>query len=383
LWEPFRDSVSEAYHKQYYPLGYCAGLDGLRGLLTLGIIAEHVNYSLPGSMFFMDIFYVMSGYLITGLLIKDIGRHGQVKFSQFYSRRLFRLLPPLAAMTAGFLLFSYLYFPDFKKPARDAAIGFFYITNWWRAFDWPGVTYMGHTWSLAVEEQFYLLWPLTFLILFRLLGLGWRMVATILTIALAIWGWRCWMTWHGASWVRVYNGFDTRSDALMVGCALAIVLAIVSLENRPTFDRILRLLAWPIPIIALTFTFYFNAWGNPTYYYAGIVFLGIGLGTALILILIRPLDTRLHRVLEWSVLVFLGRIFYAMYLWHYPLLCIFADDFHWPTWLRFLITYPLTILLAVLSYVLIERHFMRTKGRKMAAKLVRSASATASPVLSS
>lgn len=188
------------------------------------------------------------------------------------------------------------------------------------------------------------------------------------------------MTWHGASWNRVYNGFDTRTDALMVGCALAVVLAIVSLENRPTFDRILRLLSWPIPIIALTFTLYFNAWQNPLYHYVGIVFLGIGLGTALVLILIRPLDTMLHRILEWSVLVFLGRIFYAMYLWHYPMLNIFQYDFGWPPWLRFLITYPLTILLAVLSYVLIERHFMRTKGRKTGAKLVRSVSATAQAV---
>jgi peptidoglycan/LPS O-acetylase OafA/YrhL len=383
LWEPFRNSISEVYYKQYYPLGYCAGLDGLRGVLTLGIIAEHSNYSLPGSLFFMDIFYVMSGYLITGLLIKDIRRHGRVQLFQFYSRRLFRLVPPLAAMIAGFLLFCCLYFPDFKKwphwPALDAGIAFLYMTNWWRALDWqPGITYMGHTWSLAVEEQFYLLWPLTFLILFRLLGFGRRLVASILTIALAIWGWRCWITWQGASWNRVYNGFDTRADALLVGCALAVVVAIVSLENRPTFDRILRLLAWPILIIALTFTFYFNAWENPVYFYAGIVLLGIGLGTALVLILIRPLDTVLHRIFEWSVLVFFGRIFYAMYLWHYPMLCIFQYNFNWPTWLRFLIVFPLTILLAVLSYVLIERHFMRTNGRKLAA----SASTTEPSVLS-
>jgi peptidoglycan/LPS O-acetylase OafA/YrhL len=336
----------------------------------------------------MDIFYVMSGYFITGLLIKDIGRHGRVQFFRFYSRRFFRLVPPLAAMLAGFLLFSYLYFSDFKKwphwPAIDAVVAFFYITNWWRAFDLqPGITYTGHTWSLAVEEQFYLVWPLTFLILFRLLGIGWRLVASILTIALAIWGWRCWMTWYGASWNRIYNGFDTRTDALMAGCALAVVLAMVSLENHPTFDRILRLLAWPIPIIALIFTFYFDAWQNKIYNYAGIVLLGIGLGTALVLILIRPLDTLLHRILEWSVLVFLGRIFYAMYLWHYPMLSIFHDNFGWPTWLRFLITYPLTIVFAVLSYVLIERHFMRTRGRKMTSKLARSTSATDQPLHSS
>jgi peptidoglycan/LPS O-acetylase OafA/YrhL len=368
LWQPLQSAIREAYNKQEYPLGYSPGLDGLRGLMTLGVIAAHVNYSfLPGSVIFMDIFYVMSGYFITGLLIRDVKRHGRVQFFQFYSRRFCRLVPPLAAMVAGFLLFGYLYFPDFKKPAIDAAIGFFYIANWWRAFDWPGISYMGHTWSLAVEEQFYLLWPIIFLILFRLFGIGWRMVGTILTIALAIWAWRIWMTWHGAPFKRLYNGFDTRADALMVGCALAVVLAFVSLENRPTFDRILKLLAWPILAIALTFTFYFLDWQHPAYYYAGIV-LGAALGTILVLILIRPLDTVLHRVLELSVLVFFGRIFYAMYLWHWPMVLIFRRDFGWPVWLRFVLIYPLTILLAVLSYVLIERHFMRAKGRRRAAK---------------
>ena len=364
LWGPFRDSISEAYHKQHYPLGYSAGLDGLRGLMTLGVIAAHANYNfMPGSVIFIDIFYVMSGYFITGLLIKDVKRYGKVRFFQFYSRRFCRLLPPLAAMIVGFLLFSYLYFPDFRKPAVDAAIGFCYVANWWRAFDWPGIAYMGHTWSLAIEEQFYLLWPLTFVILFRLFGLGWRLVAAILTIALAIWAWRFWMTWHGAPFKRLYNGFDTRADALMVGCALAVVLAFVSLENRPTFDRILKLLAWPILVIGLTFTFYFLDWQHPAYYYAGIVFVGTALGILLVLILIRPLDTVLHRVLELSVLVFFGRIFYAMYLWHWPMVLILWHDLGWPVWLRFAVTYPLTILLAVLSYVLIERHFMRAKGR--------------------
>ncbi len=239
---------------------------------------------------------------------------------------------------------------------------------------------MGHTWSLAVEEQFYLLWPLIFLILFRLFGIGWRMVAAISTIALTIWAWRFWLMWHGAPFKRLYNGFDTRADALMIGCALAIVLAFVSLENRPAFDRILKLLAWPILIAGLTFTFFFLDWQRPAYYYAGIVLVGAALGTMLVLILIRPLDTILHRVFELSALVFFGRIFYAMYLWHWPMVLIFWHDFGWPVWLRFLVTYPLTILLAVLSYVLIERHFMRTKGRGKAVAPNQIAHPTPSPV---
>jgi peptidoglycan/LPS O-acetylase OafA/YrhL len=375
LWLPFRDSVRDAYNNQYYPLGYSRGLDGLRGLMTIGTMTSHIYHpAIPGSVLFMDIFYVMSGYFITGLLIRDTKQYGTVRFGSFYRRRFSRLLPPLIAMIILFLFFGYLLLPSFKDALRDAAIAFFYIANWWRAFEWPGIFYMGHTWSLAVEEQFYLLWPLTFLLLFRCWGVGWRMLAAILTLALGVWMWRCWLTWNGASFMRLYNGFDTRADSLMIGCALAVVLALVSLENRPAFDRFLTQLAWPIAIIALIFTFFFVDWTGRFYYYAGSLVLGAGLGAVLMVILIRPLDTVLHRVLGRRELVFLGRIFYAMYLFHFPMFII-MQQYGLPIWQRVIFGYPLTVFLALLSYAFIESHFMRT--RKPAPSIAVNAGVTA------
>jgi peptidoglycan/LPS O-acetylase OafA/YrhL len=380
VWQPIRDVILEAYNKQDYPLGYSPGLDGLRGFMTLGVMAAHIDVSMfPGIEIFMDIFFVMSGYFITGLLIKDVQLYGRVRFFQFYRRRFRRLLPPLMAMVAVFLIFSYFYLPDFKTKAIDAAIGFFYIANWWRAFEWPGIRYMGHTWSLATEEQFYLLWPLTFLILYRFFGIGRRMVGVILMIALTIFAWRFWLTWQGASFRRLYNGFDTRADALMIGCALAVVLTLVSAEYWSVLDRFFKKLAWPIIVVVLGLTLIVLDYRGRLYYYAGIEAGGV-VGAILIVILIRPLDTVLHRGLERRELAFLGRIFYAMYLWHFPIFIVFQDDFGWPSWLRAVVGFPLTIAIAVLSYVLIERHFMRTKARGMTAAVDQTAHPSTVPV---
>lgn len=363
LWTPFRNSISEAYHNQFYPLGYSPGLDGLRGLMTLGVMTAHVNFpALPGMSVCMDIFYVMSGYFITGLLIKDVERHQRVRFFQFYRRRSCRLIPPLVAMMVSFLLVCYWFFPGFEARALDAAIGFFYIANWWRAFELPGIYYMGHTWSLAVEEQFYLLWPLTFLLLYRCFGIGRRAVAATLTLALAVAAWRFWLTWHGSSFQRLYNGFDTRADALLLGCALATGLTLVSTEFWPVIDRVLKGLAVPVAItLFVLILFVFDYRGRP-YYYIGIPSSAL-LGAILVVILIRPINTPLHHVLERKELTFLGRIFYAMYLWHFPIFMILERDLHWPVWVTAVVGFPLTIAIGTLSYVLIERHFMRTKAR--------------------
>ena len=366
LWHPLRDGVADAYQKQDYPLGYSRALDGLRGLMTIGIVTSHVQYStIPGALVFMDFFYVASGFYITGLLLRDLRTYGRVQFDKFYIRRVYRILPPLVAMLSGFLIFGYFFSSDFHALLVDAAIGFFYVANWWRAFHWPGIAYMGHTWSLGVEEQFYLLWPITLLMLFRCFGIGWRMIASVMALALAIALWRIWLTWIGTPPYRLYNGFDTRADALMIGCALAITLKVVPLDNRPSFDWALRGLAWPIGLFAIYFYFFVDLdWHERFYYYAGIS-IGSALAVALIVVLIRPLGTVLHRCLELRPFVFLGRIFYAVYLWHFPILLGMERE-GWPMWSRVVVLYPLTLFIATLSYAFIERHFMRTKTSQAA-----------------
>ena len=363
VWLPLRQTVAEAYQKQYYPLGYSPALDGLRGLMTIGIIVAHVRYPLvPGSILYMDMFFVMSGYFITSLLLRDIERHGTIRYAQFYRRRFARLLPPFAAMLTVYLLYRFFFFGPFSAAFLDASLAFTYVANWWRAFGWQGVSYMGHTWSLSVEEQFYLLWPITLILLFRWLGVSWRLVGAIVALALAIWVWRAYLTSTGVPFWRLYNGTDTRADAFVAGCALAVFFKLAPPGRFPRFEQFLPKLAWPVLVFCLFTTFFFVQFQNPLYYYYGIFLCGIIPGSVLLILILRSSGTIVHRILERPEPVFLGRIFYGMYLWHFPILMIMNDQFGVPNLLRFLIGFPLTVLMATLSYAFIERHFMRTRA---------------------
>jgi peptidoglycan/LPS O-acetylase OafA/YrhL len=364
LWLPLCETVREAYQKQDYPLGYTPALDGLRGLMTVGILVAHTRYPLvPGALLYMDVFFVMSGYFITSLLLRDIDRHNGIRFVEFYRRRFARILPPFAVMVAVYLTYRALFFPSFGAALLDAGIAFTYVANWWSAFGWPGIAYMSHTWSLAIEEQFYLLWPLVLTGLMRLLGVRWRLVIAILAIALAIWVWRIILTMGDPPFWRLYYGADTRADALAVGCALGVALKLAPAGSLPNVERFLPKLAWPFVISSLAVTFFFVQYQNPFYYIFGIMLFGVLPGAVLVTMLIRSSGTVVHRILERPEPVYLGKIFYGMYLWHFPILFILKDQFGAPNLVRFLIGFPLTVLLATLSYAYVERHFMRTRAK--------------------
>jgi peptidoglycan/LPS O-acetylase OafA/YrhL len=131
FWLPLQRTIREAYEKQYYPLGYSPALDGLRGIMTVGIIVAHTRYPLvPGTLLYMDMFFVMSGYFITSLLLRDIERYGRVRYVEFYKRRFARIVPPLVAMLIGYLLYRYFFWPKFSDAAFDALLAFTYVSNW-------------------------------------------------------------------------------------------------------------------------------------------------------------------------------------------------------------------------------------------------------------
>jgi peptidoglycan/LPS O-acetylase OafA/YrhL len=355
--------------KQVYPLGYSPGLDGLRGTMTVAVLLAHIRHPLaPGAFVYMDVFFVMSGYFITALLLRDRDREGSIQFRRFYARRFARIVPPFAAMIAAYVAFGWLLLPDRRSTLVDAGMSFGYVMNLWNAGLLPPVhiarqTYLGHTWSLAIEEQFYLLWPALLALLLRIAGRGWRLCGSILAIALGCWAWRAWLTSAGASWPRLYNGPDVRADALLAGCALAIALPLVRLDARPRLERIVRLTAWPLLVLFAVLVHVLVSYQGRFYYYAGSVLLGVVPGVLFVAILTRPAQTVLHRVFEHPVLVFLGRIFYGMYLWHFPVFAVMNWHYGFRAGTRALIGLPLTFGLALLSYVLIERHFMRTAVR--------------------
>ncbi|WP_315799423.1 acyltransferase [Bradyrhizobium sp. SZCCHNR1002] len=377
-----RDAIRDAFRAQVYPLGYVPSHDGMRGLMTLGVVTAHVSHTLvPGAVLYIDLFFVASAYYITGLLLRDIDKHGQIRFRQFYARRFARIVPPLLLMLAAYLLFTWLLRPPFLPALERAAIALGYIANYWYVFDPKTIEDIGHTWTLSTEEQFYLLWPLTFALLVKRFGVNWRLVGAIGAIAAAIWAWRVSLVLGGAEWRRLYTAFDTRADALMAGCAMAVVLRLVPQGAYPKLDRLWPKLAWPLLLYWGTVTFVFWAADGPSmnYYLFGSMVCGVLPGILVLTMLARSHGTILHRIFEMPVAIFLGRIFYGIYLWHLPILN-FLDSYGlwWP--LRLLVGLPLSIVAATLSYALLERHFLRRKSQASPAQAAAPPNTTAVPV---
>jgi peptidoglycan/LPS O-acetylase OafA/YrhL len=342
-----------------YPLGYSPGLDGVRGIMTLGVLCGHTRYLLmPGVIVLMDSFFAMSGYLITSLLINDYEKHGRINFRKFYTRRVMRLFPALVTMLSCLLIVALLFSSQFTMRLIDAAVSFFYISNYWRAFDGPGLWYTAHTWSLSVEEQFYLLWPLTFLLLVRRLGLSWASVCVILGTALGFAAWRGWLTYHGASVPRLYNPFDTRADALLIGCALAIAMKLIDMSKYP---RLSKALAWSLlPLSLYSLYWAFTVTDHTRWYYYVSPLCGAIPAAIFTAGLLQPHRTFMHALYEHPVPVFIGRICYGLYIWHYPVFSLMREN-GFSYLAIFLTGWPIAFALAIASYYLIERHFMRVR----------------------
>ncbi|EFC82045.1 acyltransferase [Parafrankia sp. EUN1f] len=205
--------------------GYNPALDGVRALAMLCVLVFHMD-ALPGGYLGVDVFFVLSGFLITRQLLAERDRTGRVSLPMFYLRRAYRLLPAfwllalvgftavvvLGAGTAG----------ERDEFLHTLAAAMLYVNNYFQVVQQnTGAGWLGHTWSLSLEEQFYLLWPLLLLVLCRRPWIDRRLPAVLLGGVVAVMLWRDVLNASGASGTRTYFGLDTRADALLVGCALA------------------------------------------------------------------------------------------------------------------------------------------------------------------
>jgi peptidoglycan/LPS O-acetylase OafA/YrhL len=301
-------------------------------------------------------FFVLSGFLITHLLIRERQKTGEVSVRRFYARRTMRIFPAYYA----FLLLSY---------ALDARAGqhwsppllastLTYTVNYFNAFNHHPTTSVAHAWSLAVEEQFYLLWPLAFVIL---AARGRRaLVAGLSLAALAAVVWRSWLILGGHVDVSyVYNAFDTRFDNLAVGCLLALAVR---------YDPAVGAAAWcgqrswfPFVTIALLLT---SRLALPESYHYSI---GFTIDALLVAVLIAQLlqlyPTRVWRWLEWPAVRYLGAISYPMYLYHEWGASVGRRFSGASQAVAFGAGVLATILLASGSYYVVERPFLKLKAR--------------------
>lgn len=363
--------------------GYCPALDGLRALAVLAVIAYHAE--LPGSrggFLGVEVFFVLSGYLITTLLLREQRASLGISLATFWARRARRLLPALFMLLGAMLCLSLALLPDSLAQTRgDCLAAVLYVSNWWQvvhrhsyfmSVDRPPL--LLHLWSLAVEEQFYLVWPIAVALIGRS-GPRWVLRAALAGAALSA----LWLALEfdpSADPTRVYVGTDTRASGLLLGAALAALLA---MKNE-----------WPaasmqvssgLGILGLAFLLVHVSSQDPFLYRGGFLLVDLA-SCALIAGLVAP--TSLARVLGAGPLAWLGRRSYGLYLWHWPVFAVTRPDLDLElSGARlFALRAALTFIVSELCYRLIEQPVRAgALGRLRGRPLVFGASATLLAVL--
>jgi Predicted acyltransferases len=333
-------------------LGYRPWLDGLRGLAILSVMAYHAEL-LPRGHVGVDLFFVVSGLLITLLLLEERSETGKISFGRFYARRVLRLFPALFVMLCVSLILM-LVSPEVGQNYRSVLYSAFYVTNWVVALGLDQVSSTLYiTWSLAIEEQFYLLWPMLLALLLsfrnrrRLIVFG-LSAALILCCAL-----RVLLHSQGALVVRIGQGSDTRADGLIAGCLLAALISFGRLPSIRTVRICIAVLALPFAAYVLEITEPFGV---------GLTLINLFFAAVLLLLFVEP-PARTLTILQSRVLVWVGKLSYSLYLWH--LFARYAAE-KWMGKSSIGVTIASTLLafaMAALSYYVIERPFLKLKKR--------------------
>lgn len=351
-------------------LRYVPGLDGLRALSVTAVLLFHADISwMSGGFLGVDVFFVISGYLITSLLLAEHRSRGGVSLGQFYLRRARRLLPALFLLLATVALFTVIFLPDEIRSLRADVVGALgYVTNWWQIFQHQSYIaaqsrppLLRHLWSLAVEEQFYLLWPLLLVGMLKVWG-GRRLpmlIATGVGIALSL-GTLLILSFPHDYVItdpsRVYFGSDTRIFTMLIGAALAMVWSPWRLNaNIPREGRLLLDGVGAIALIGLIVTF-MTAHFQSNVLFRGGFFVVAFLAAIVIAIAVHPASRLGTVVLAQQPLRWLGERSYGIYLWHWPIFMITRPGQDTPVtgFANVVMRFALTLAAAELSYRLVE-----------------------------
>ena len=375
-------------------LGHIRGLNGIRALSVLAIIAFHSGLSwIPGGYYGVDAFFVLSGFLITTLLLGEWGASGTIGLRRFWGRRARRLLPALFLLVAVIGIVMATLPGVFSTPhAFESALAtVFYTSNWYLIH--AGVPYFSlssqpspwvHTWSLAIEEQFYLLWPLVLLVVLRFgtarggASSSWRnrvrffdrgpapidperakrrlrfLFLMDCVGALASAAMMAHLAPHGYN-ARTYYGTDTRAQALLVGAAIAVGLAIWGEASR-RHRSVRRASRLALAGVAGTAALWATTAETSTFAFrGGFLAASLAAGAVVLGCVVAP-RSLVVRLLETPPLPQLGRISYGMYLWYWPILLVTSSRrLDWDTYELFGLRVVLTVAIAALSYELVEK----------------------------
>ncbi len=350
---------------------YMPGLDGLRAFAVTGVLLYHATLNwIPGGFLGVDVFFVISGYLITSLLLAEFRNQGRIGLGQFYLRRARRLLPALFLLLGVVGLFAVIFLPDEVTKLRgDIVAALFYSTNWWQIFH--NLSYfeavgrpplLQHLWSLAVEEQFYLIWPLLLTAMFKLwhgrrrpmllATLGIIVLSSGLMIGLSIH--RGYPLDHDPS--RVYYGTDTRAFTMLIGAVLAMVWAPWRLSDKLTRGgRLLLDVIGLGSLLGLTWMFLNVSEFSQDLYRGGFLVCSI-LAAMVIAVTVHP-AADLSRLLGLKPLRWIGERSYGIYLWHWPVFMVTRPvlDISLTGTPNLILRLAVTVAIAELSYRYVEQ----------------------------
>jgi peptidoglycan/LPS O-acetylase OafA/YrhL len=421
--KPPKDAViSTVARGRTITFGFIPALDGLRALAVLGVMMYHGGVPVLGGAFLtIDVFFVLSGFLITSLLIGEWRKKLTIQLGKFWARRARRLLPALFVMLIGVAIYAKVFAPsgEFANLRLDSLSALFYVANW--HFIFAGTNYFNltahqsplqHMWSLSIEEQFYIAWPpvvLAMLYVGNKLRASRRLWPLFVTAVVGAIGSAVDMglLYHGpASVMRVYEGTDTRSQDLLVGAALAVGMAMWAQHRRtlpegedprgglegspaPIHRRELRrrriagvtpIAAWEITdsrwrtalgvvgwVTIAAFAYLWSHLSEPTafLYRGGFFVVAVGVAIVIFTAVTNQLGS-VSRALGNSVLQYVGKISYGAYLWHFPLFAMLsASNLHLIGYPLLVIRVGVTLLVATISFNLVEEPIRRGRMRSL------------------
>jgi peptidoglycan/LPS O-acetylase OafA/YrhL len=318
-------------------------LYGIRGVAAMAVVLSHIGIAASNAAFAVICFFVLSGFLITHLLLKEFDKTSDVSLRRFYLRRALRIFPAFYGYATFYVVGRMIMGLHIDWSSLIACLT--YTGNYFSAFGGQPLETMVHTWSLAVEEQFYLLWPVIF---WAFAGNRVKLMRGLVVAILAIWAYRWFAVWHNFNGTYVYGAFETRADALAIGC----LLAIANRENRIPRWLIDRKWIGPLAllIVCVVSATQVNgpryAWAIVALAFAGILIQSVAHGRS-----------PWYRWLESRPMRALGLISYSLYLYH-P----FANRL--PSALKVMpVEIAFSIALATASYLIVERPFLALKDR--------------------